>query len=168
MIYQDLYNTAYNAIVSACTNINNYDSIASQLKSGYSRTITDAKATATVSIVNPIPTATASTVSSQFQAHLTTYGIDLSDTVNVEDATGLINFYTALAAFVSAKVCLAGSSETNSKYIIYNPNGNVASYTKIDPLDVIRANDNLTTTRTINQIIASNIKAYIVRYNLSI
>ena len=168
MIYQDLYNTAYNRIVSACTNINNYDSIASELKSGYSRSITTAKATAKLTIVNPVPSASVSTVSSQFQAHLTNYGIDLSDTVNVEDATGLINFYTALASFVSAKVCLAGSSETNSKYIIYNSNGSIQSYTKIDPLDVIRANDNLTTTRTINQIIASNIKAYIVRYTLSI
>ena len=167
MIYQDLYNTAYNRIVSACTNINNY-SIASELKSGYSRSITTAKATAKLTIVNPVPSASVSTVSSQFQAHLTNYGIDLSDTVNVEDATGLINFYTALASFVSAKVCLAGSSETNSKYIIYNSNGSIQSYTKIDPLDVIRANDNLTTTRTINQIIASNIKAYIVRYTLSI
>lgn len=168
MIYQDLYNTAYNSIVSACTNINNYDSIASQLKSGYSRSITNAKATATLTIVNPISSVSASTVSSQFQSHLTNYGIDLSDTVNVEDATGLINFYTALASFVSAKVCLAGSSETDSKYIIYNSNGSIQSYTKIDPLDVIRANDNLTTTRTINQIIASNIKAYVVRYTLSI
>lgn len=168
MIYQDLYNTAYNSIVSTCTNINNYDSIASELKSGYSRSITTAKATAKLTIVNPVPSASVSTVSSQFQAHLTNYGIDLSDTVNVEDATGLINFYTALASFVSAKVCLAGSSETNSKYIIYNSNGSIQSYTKIDPLDVIRANDNLTTTRTINQIIASNIKAYVVRYTLSI
>lgn len=168
MIYQDLYNTAYNSIVSACTNINNYDSIASELKSGYIRSITTAKATAKLTIVNPVPSASVGTVSSQFQAHLTNYGIDLSDTVNVEDATGLINFYTALASFVSAKVCLAGSSETNSKYIIYNSNGSIQSYTKIDPLDVIRANDNITTTRTINQIIASNIKAYIVRYTLSI
>ena len=168
MIYQDLYNTAYNSIVSACTNINNYDSIASQLKAGYSRSITTAKATATLTIVNPISSVSARTVSSQFQSHLTNYGIDLSDTVNVEDATGLINFYTALASFVSAKVCLAGSSETDSKYIIYNSNGSIQPYTKIDPLDVIRANDNLTTTRTINQIIASNIKAYVVRYTLSI
>lgn len=167
MIYQDLYNTAYNNIVSVCTNINNWGSIPSQFKSGYTRTVTNTKATATLSIVNPLSQVSASTVSSQLQSHLSNYGIDLSDTVNVEDATGLINFYTALASFVTGKVCLAGSSETDSKYIVYNSNGSIKAYTKIDPLDVIRANDNLTTTRTINQIIASNIKAYVVRYNLS-
>ena len=167
MIYRDLYNTAYNNIVSVCTNINNFGSIASQFKSGYSRTVTNAKASATLRIANPITQVSASTVSSQFQSHLSNYGVDLNDTVNVEDATGLINFYTALASFVSAKVCLAGGNESNSKYIIYNSNGSIKAYTRIDPVDVIRANDNLTTTRTINQIIAANIKAYIVRYNLS-
>ena len=117
MIYQDLYNTAYNSIVSACTNINNFDSIASQFKEGYSRSITEAKATATLTIVNPITQVSAATVSSQFQSHLSTYGVKLNDTVDVVDATGLINFYTALASFVSAKVCLAGGNESNSKYI---------------------------------------------------
>lgn len=168
MIYQDLYNTAYNSIIEVCMNVNSYASIASEFKSGYSRSITQAKATATLSIVNPINQVGASTISSQFQQHLTTYGVDLNDEVDVEDATGLINFYTALASFVSAKVCVAGGNESDSKYIIYNENGSAKPYTIIDPLDVIRANDNLTTTRTINQIIASNIKAYIVRYTLSI
>lgn len=168
MIYQDLYNTAYNSIVSACTNINNFDSIASQFKEGYSRSITEAKATATLTIVNPITQVSAATVSSQFQSHLSTYGVDLNDTVNVVDATGLINFYTALASFVSAKVCLAGGNESNSKYIIYNSDGSVKPYTRIDPVDVIRANDNLTTTKTINEIISANIKAYIIQYSLSI
>ena len=168
MIYQDLYNTAYNGILGVCTNVNNYASIASEFKAGYSRNITEAKATATLSIVNPINQVSSSTISSQFQQHLVTYGVDLNNEVDVEDATGLINFYTALASFVSAKVCIAGGNESDSKYIIYNENGSAKPYTIIDPLDVIRANDNLTTTRTINQIIASNIKAYIVRYNLSI
>ena len=167
MIYRDLYNTAYNNIVSVCTNVNNYGSITSAFKPGYSRTVTSSLASARLSIANPINQVSASTISSQFQQHLTTYGVDLNDTVNVEDATGLINFYTALASFVSAKVCIAGGNESDSKYIIYNQNGSAKPYTIIDPLDVIRANDNLTTTRTINQIIASNIKAYIVRYNLS-
>lgn len=168
MTYNDLFEQALSAITSACTNVSNYGSISSHFKSGYSRNVTNAKATCRVSIINPVSSVSSSTVRSQLQSHLTNKGVALNDTVNISDATGLINFYTALASFCSAKVCTAASSETTNRYVIYNSSGSPTDYTRIDPRDVVRANDNITTSQTINQIISSNKKAYLVRYNISL
>ena len=168
MIYRDLMNQCVNAITAQCINIANYNGIPREFKAGYSRSISQARATCWIRIVNPIVHESASIVSEQLTAHLIGNGVNLDEQVDeIKNSNGIVNFFIGFASFVAAKVAIAGGQEHNGRYVIYNKSGVYSSYNKIDNFDCIRAKDGITITDTINKIICGNTRGYTVRYSVS-
>lgn len=161
MTYQQLYDIALNSIKSTCLNISNYDSIPAEFKSGYSTKQTTKRAVLTITIVNPIGQVAPTTADSEFSAWIAQCGVNLSAEI---DPRGLLNFYVALASFCSAKVRVLGGQQSDTKQMVYIPNGVPTTYTTIPNGDLLVATDMDTCTTTINSIISNNTKSYAIQY----
>lgn len=161
MTYQQLYDIALNSIKSTCLNISNYNAIPAEFKSGYSTKQTTNRAVLTITIVNPIGQVASTTADSEFSAWIAQCGINLSAQI---DPRGLLNFYVALASFCSAKVRVLGGQQSNTKQMVYIPDGAPVIYTTIPTGDLLVASDISTCTGTINSIISNNTKSYPIQY----
>lgn len=165
--YRTLYNQALSSIKSICMNVSNFGALPSHYKPGYTYTQSNARAYLKWSISNPVNQVSTDTVDTDFSNLMNTYGITgiLDNTVTPR---GILNFYTALAVFCTARVCICSSQLNTNKYIVYDNSTSYSTYTKIPEGDLIYATDINTICGNINSIIGSNIKSKFIKYTTSI
>lgn len=128
--YNDIIALLRNYITANCKNIdNNYNSLPSEFKSGYSKRINltssgSIRTYCTESIIKSVPKVTIGTVNNDINNFLST--IHVTDKLNTNVvASEFIDFINNLVTFCATKLCFATSSYVSSRYLVY-----IASNTK--------------------------------------
>lgn len=171
--YQALYNQIIPTIASFCWNVVNYNGMPSEFKSGYTYTTNVNRVYARWTIRNPIPFISQDTLTNDFLYYIRTVrGIDLNATATKR---GIMHFYSAVAAFCTIRVRVAMSQVYNvsrpSGYLVYIRDGGYGNFQNFgngDTNNIPIAYDMSAIANTVTQIITTNARAYVVRYNTSI
>lgn len=165
MIYQTIFDSFKNSAVNACWNVVNYASIPSYFKTGYSTSQTYKKATFYWRIVNPVVQVSKEDLEKDIDNYFVdVLGINLNETTTPR---GLINFYSAVSSYCSARLRSVGCLFTSTTYIVADLTQNIEQFTTIPEGILITATDVASITQNIFRIMSSSIRGYAIQYTIS-